>query len=401
MYSALDNMKKITFLLFVLLMTGCGSVPQNKPEDKSVELVSQIIANTQKQLLPDKRDAIFEVAVKKEKNKYILQGQTDKLSFKKALIEKLNQKNIKFEDRIRLLPVEKFKKLQGVTRLSVANLRSQPKHSAELVTQTLMGMPLQILDESKGFYRVKTPEGYYAWIDAAGIQIMDSKTFNNWLNQPKIICTSLFGSILSQSKATALPVSDFVINDVFILISEEKGYALIQYPDGRQGYISDKDYISLDEFTGTVKQYTTGYDAVNYALQYLGIPYLWGGTSSKGLDCSGFTKTVYAQMGYLLPRDASQQAKIGKPVKITEDFSHLMPGDLLFFGRIVNGKKKITHVALYIDKGRIIHATGEVKIESLNPADKDYNPDRAGSLLLAKRIIGYEPLIFSTYYTKK
>jgi len=393
-------MKKIFFIFILSLIVNCTStLPYQQVTD--LAKVSNTISEVQKELLPDRRDAIFEVNVRQKKDKYMLLGQTDKLSLKKALINKLQEKNIPFIDSIRLLPLEKYKNQTGVTRLSTANLRAQPKHAAELVTQTLMGMPLQILDTKNGFYRVKTPEGYYAWIDSAGIDIMDKTAYNNWIEQDKIITTSLFGSIYSQADNTSLPVSDFVINDIIGILSEEKGYAHIQYPDGRTGYISDKDYILLNEFIGTTRHYTTGYDVVNYARHYLGIPYLWGGTSSKGLDCSGFSKTVYAQMGYLLPRDASQQAQIGKTIEITDDYSQLLPGDLLFFGRIVNGKKKITHVAIHIDKGRIIHATGEVKIESLNPVDKDYNPARKRSLLLAKRIIGHYPQTFTDYYLKK
>ena len=393
-------MNKILSLFLIILLTGCSSVQPQKEVSGGIDVAS-LVSQVQKELLPDKRDAVFEVNVRQEKDRYILLGQTDNLSLKKTLIEKLKQKNIQMEDSIRLLPVEKFRKLRAITRLSVANLRAEPKHSAELVTQTLMGMPLEILDEQDGFYRVKTPEGYYAWVDEAGIKIMDLKEYTRWITQAKIICTSLVGSVHSEANSTSLPVSDFVINDVFALLSEEKGFAQVQYPDGRTGYISDKNYISLDEFTGTVKQYATGYDVVNYALKYLGIPYLWGGTSSKGLDCSGFTKTVYAQLGYVLPRDASQQVKIGKPLQISPDFHNFAPGDLLFFGRIENGKQKITHVAIHIDKGEIIHATGEVKIESLNPADANYNPDRAKTLLQARRIIGNVPQKFTEYYIKR
>jgi cell wall-associated NlpC family hydrolase len=93
----------------------------------------------------------------------------------------------------------------------------------------------------------------------------------------------------------------------------------------------------------------------------------------------------------LLPRDASQQAKIGKAIQLEEDFSNLQPGDLLFFGRKEHGQNKITHVAIHINNGQIIHATGEVKIESLNPNDADYNKYRHQSLLAARRVLSYYP----------
>ncbi len=389
-------MKKYLYILLLInLLYSCKG---NKNKTAILTAVQSIVEHTRVDVLPDRRDAVFEVKAEVKNQKIYLSGQTDKPDFKDKLLNRLKKEHIEFVDSIRILPVEKFKNITGITRLSVANLRAKAKHSAELVTQTLMGMPLVILDEKNDFYRVKTPEGYYAWVDAAAVQLMNKQAYLKWKNLPKIITTSFYGKILQKPDNVAKPVSDFVLNDVLALIKEQKTYSLIQYPDGRKGYINNEFFIKLDEFTGTNHSYATPYDVVNFAEDYLGIPYLWGGTSVKGLDCSGFSKNVYAQVGFLLPRDASQQVKIGKPVNITDDFSQLQPGDLLFFGRIENNKEKITHVAIHIDKGRIIHATGEVKIESLNPGDTDFNPDRKKSLLQARRIFGNYPQNFGRIY---
>jgi hypothetical protein len=389
-------MKKTVYILLITsLLLSCGSMQnqlQNLP-DVAIE-----INRIRNDILPDSRDAILEVYPEKRGEQLYLLGRTDKPFLKDSLLHKLNDNRIVYVDSIRILPEKKFKNITGVTRLSVANLRAEPKHSAELVTQTLMGMPLVILDEQDDFYRVKTPEAYYAWVDKAGVQIMDKQAYDKWKKIPKIIITSFCGKILQKPDAISKPVSDFVMNDVFGLISEQETYSLVQYPDGRKGYVNNENFIKLDEFSGTNRSYASPFDVVNFARDYLGIPYLWGGTSVKGLDCSGFTKSVYAHVGFLLPRDASQQVKIGKPLTITDDFKYLQPGDLLFFGRIENGKEKITHVAIHIDKGRIIHATGEVKIESLNPKDKDYNPVRRKSLLQARRIFENYPQNFDKIY---
>src|SRR5690606_1591432 len=101
----------------------------------------------------------------------------------------------------------------------------------------------------------------------------------------------------------------------------------------------------------------------------LGRPYMWGGTSTKGMDCSGFTKTVYFLNGFQLPRDASQQVFAGSLVsKNPEEYSSFKKGDFLFFGtRGTEGKPdKVVHVAMYLGDGRFINASGEIKIESLN-----------------------------------
>jgi len=387
------------YLIGLILLFFSCQTSQKKTD--AVEKSRQIISQTRQDLLPDKRDQIFDIEVVSQNGNLILKGTTDAVFLKDSILKRLQKQNLKLVDSVQLLPLPQFQHKMGVTRLSVANLRAKPKHSAELVTQTLMGMPLQVYEVKNGFYHVKTPEGYYAWIDKAGMILMSEQQFKQWLSAPKIIITGHCGTIRQEKYTDALPVSDYVLNDVFILNKLDEPFAHISYPDGREGYINMEDFILLDEFSGTNSHYLSPYDIVHYAKEHLGIPYLWGGTSTKGLDCSGFTKNVYAQAGYLLPRDASQQVKIGKKIPITDDFLTLKTGDLLFFGRKKNGKEKITHVAIHLGNGKIIHATGEVKIESLNKADANYNDDRRKTLLQARRIYKEYPQDFSKMFILK
>ncbi len=388
-------LRKFYITGLILVFFSCQT---SQKKTDAVEKAQEILVQTRQDLLPDKRDQIFDIKMIAQNRNLILKGTTDAGFLKDSILSRLQKQNLKIIDSIRLLPLPQFQHKVGVTRLSVANLRANPKHSAELVTQTLMGMPLQVYEEINGFYHVKTPEAYYAWIDKAGMVLMSEQEFKQWLAAPKIIITGHCGTIRQEKFTDALPVSDYVLNDVFILNKLDEPFAHISYPDGREGYLNMEDFTLLDEFAGTNTHYLSPYDIVHYAKEYLGIPYLWGGTSTKGVDCSGFTKNVYAQAGYLLPRDASQQVKIGKEIPITNDFSTLKTGDLLFFGRQKNGKEKITHVAIHLGNGKIIHATGEVKIESLNKKDADYNPDRQKTLLQARRIYKEYPQNFAHLY---
>lgn len=272
----------------------------------------------------------------------------------------------------------------GIVKYSADFMRTSPDYESGLETQALMGTPVEILD-SKGYWlKIKTPDPYTAWATDMGIVPMDSLRLNEYIGAPKYICTTLWTEVYSGPDAGTQRISDLVAGDLLRIKFTDTRSPLkhrhflgVIMPDGRTGYVRDSDVADFTSWTAARK--ATPENVVATAKRFLGTPYMWGGTSSKGLDCSGLTRTAFFLNGILLNRNASQQVKQGPEIPL-DGFvpgvseGSLKPGDLMFFGRkaTADSPEKVSHVAMYIGGGRIIHSSHEVRINSLNPAEKDY-----------------------------
>jgi len=155
-------------------------------------------------------------------------------------------------------------------------------------------------------------------------------------------------------------------------------------PDGRSGIAERKGFIPVSEWKKP-KEITTE-SLISTARKFLGIPYLWGGTSSKMIDCSGFIKNIWFLNGIILERDASQQFKYGKIVDPGEHFDKLQPGDVLFFGK--KDPLRIVHTGLHIGNGEVIHASTRVMINSMDPSKPNYSSYLGTTYVGTKRILG-------------
>jgi cell wall-associated NlpC family hydrolase len=356
--------------------------------DDKMNSVTKIIEDIKNQYAPDKRVAIFEISVIDSANIFTLTGETNIPEAKERLLNNLKTRSLNFIDHIRLLPESELgDKIYGVINLSVANIRSNPDHPAELASQALLGTPVKIYKKASGFYLIQTPDDYIAWVDDDGITPMNRTQLNEWLNSEKIIYTKEYGFSYSQSNEFSSRVSDLTAGNILINLGVENEFYKVKFPDGRTAFVETDNCENF--ITWLNKNNPTEADIVSTAESLTGIPYLWGGTSAKGMDCSGFTKTVYFLNGIVLSRDASQQVNTGILVDTENGFENLWAGDLLFFGsqETDSTKERITHVAIYIGNYQYIHAAGRIKINSFDKSAADFNEYRLDHFIRAKRIL--------------
>ncbi len=268
----------------------------------------------------------------------------------------------------------------GIVKYSVNFMRNAPDYESALETQALMGTPVKILDRQGYWLKIKSPEPYIAWATDMGIVALDSLHLNEYLASPKYICTSMWTEVYEDADLNSRRISDLVAGDL-LRISDKtlrhKQFKEVLLPDGRKAYVKTSDVSDFRTWAESRK--ATPENVVNTAKRFLGTPYFWGGASSKGLDCSGLTRTAFFLNGILLHRNASQQIKEGIEVSLSgfvpgKAEGDLKPGDLLFFGKKAteDAKERVTHVAMYIGGGCIIHSSHEVRINSLDPEAENY-----------------------------
>ncbi len=340
---------------------------------------------------PDGRVALFDIESTNNNGTYILKGESNLPEAVNALKQKLQAQNITFTDSIRKLPSAEMEgKTEGVIKISVANLRSKPAHSSELVTQAIMGTPVKVYKKEGDWYYIQTPEGYLAWVDYGGITLFSKNDLVTWKAADKVIYLKTFGFVYQSADTDSQVISDLVSGNILEHIGEESGFYKVKYPHGKVGYIEKSHARPYEQWLTGLQP--TGETLVETSKTLMGIPYLWGGTSAKGVDCSGYTKTIFFLNGLIIPRDASQQIRTGIEVDTERNFENLIPGDLLFFGRKATDTtpERVIHVGMWIGDNKFIHAMGDVHISNMDPNAEDFDSYNYNRYLRTKRILGEE-----------
>lgn len=257
----------------------------------------------------------------------------------------------------------------GLSRVSVAHVRVKPGHSSELSNQAIMGMPIKLLEKQGDWWKVETPEGYNGYIIENSLAIKTLDEMNQWRNSSRIIVSSIYQTHIYQTPSDSNireVVTDVVNGTILEGKKSDEEYSKVSLPDGRCGFIRSSAITPLEEWAN---QEFNPQLILDMAYSMHGLTYLWGGTSTKALDCSGLAKVCYFANGIILRRDAYQQAETGTKLDANE-WREYKAGDLLFFGNLKT--KRVTHVAIYDKDGMYIHASGRVKVNSIDPKNELY-----------------------------
>ena len=217
--------------------------------------------------------------------------------------------------------------MYGICHLSVIPVRIDSTSKSELVTQIIYGEFFKVIkNNEKWFYIESIDDNYKGWINHSQFKEISKFDFKKLKKTEPVILNNLFSEVDTENGKMSITIgskisSSFVLNHKLKLKTNCKN------------------------------------SIIENSMKFLNSPYLWGGRTPLGIDCSGFTQQVYKLAGYQLLRDANQQAEQGKEIKLKNS----KPGDLAFFG-----KNKVTHVGILLNNNKIIHAFGSIRIDYLN-----------------------------------
>lgn len=233
----------------------------------------------------------------------------------------------------------------GICLLSCVPVRLKNSDKSEMVTQLLFGELFTILDATKNWLKIKiTDDNYEGWIDKKQAAFLSEEEYQMLDRQPKSFCVDLV-NLLEINNGLSQPI---LFGSTFPNLSENTFKIKdVTYTFSGYNYLPEKGNPSKELL-------------LENALAFIHTPYLWGGKTPFGIDCSGFTQVIYKSVGIKIPRDASQQINIGEKLYLLPEAT---PGDLLFFGKT---EEHVSHVGILLSDEKVIHASGEVRIDKID-----------------------------------
>ncbi|HOP06789.1 MAG TPA: C40 family peptidase [candidate division Zixibacteria bacterium] len=257
---------------------------------------------------------------------------------------------------------------------NLVDLWSAPKFECERVSQLFWGEPVELMQSEEGFAQVRQPDGYEGWVDSRFLAPMTSDDYHAAIGNSNAVVRINTADIFANTRGQIIPPFFLYFGTRLKTEPLKSAFVKVRMPDSSHFYIKKTTIRPLD-FEIPVP--VNGMSVIAEARRFLGVPYLWGGVSPAGFDCSGFVRTVYSSLGIYLPRDTKDQIKAGSRIELDK----LKAGDLLFFKR---------HVAIALDEKNFIHSSrggGGVRINSLDLNDPSCRIDLKDTFDQARRIL--------------
>lgn len=327
----------------------------------------QLIDAVRREHVPDFRSGVFEVVLEQGDAGAVLTGQSTHAAAVTDLLARLKKAGITAEDRVTLLPDLTFGTSRyAVARAAITPIYAEPRLPAPQISQLVHGMRVELLSREGDWIRIRSEDGYIGWVHSGYVEAGPEEWAFAWergtQGEPVV---SLSAELVDEQGWTIarLPWGAR-------LMRHTGAYQLL---DGRRGTIALGEVVDVDRLVDRFPP--RGESVARSARRWLGAPYLWGGVTLNGVDCSGFTQAVMWMHGIALPRDSDLQARTGVPVELGDDLSALRPGDLLYFAE---SGARVSHVAISLGGSHIIHSAlgnGGVEINDL-----------AGTLPLEERL---------------
>ena len=260
---------------------------------------------------------------------------------------------------------------QAVVVANLLDLWVEPKFNSERASQLLFGETVRVGSVRKGYARVVQPDGYSGWADRRFLRDVPARPASGYRRATEFVVIREKTAIRSRDGDPLSP--HFLFYGTRVRVGTHlKGWAACLLQDGSTFLAKSRSLSPVEE-----PPRVSGADLVREARRFLGVPYLWGGISPAGFDCSGLVRTVLGRFGMYVPRDTKDQIKVG--VEILRET--VKAGDLLFFRR---------HVGFALGRDKIIHASmggSGVRINALRPGADDYRPDLDKDFASARRIL--------------
>ncbi len=256
---------------------------------------------------------------------------------------------------------------------NLLDLWVEPRFESGRASQLFFGEVLKVEKEQKGFCRVRQADGYAGWADARFLMPISCAVYKEYLTNTNAVVTASTARLYdSRGKQTVSPQLLYYGTKLRVKAGPA-GFARIFLPDKKAVFVKAR---SIKPIIRGKSNFVVGSRLVAEAKRFLGVPYLWGGVTVTGFDCSGLVRTVFSRFGIYMPRDTKDQISMGERV----ERDCIKTGDLLFFRR---------HVGLAIGRKHLIHASrggGGVRINALVPGLPDYREDLDKDFAQVRRV---------------